>query len=344
MANRALIDKTVVDFAAAAPEDHDGLWVDALRSLYALSPLNAQFPSTPRLGQSWLLDQLVLSESCFTNQLIHRGKRHTNGFADLLWVGVLFRGEIIGRLDEQQVHIRPGEIHVMDFSKVYAAKCAPSHLRSLLVTHDLVGYDPSRHPAIMRFSERTAVGRVFLQTLMSVFAHLDLTTKAEAPSVARALIALLKGVLFEEPGTEPTAPGYKTARSEAMRSYIAQNLQSPALDPETIGARFHVSRATLYRDFKEDGGVERFILARRLDAALMALAFGPAERGVVRRVAEQWGFTDTAHFSREFRRRFGITPSDVIGQSPGSEDWQWTGYTPEDTARRGDLGSFLRKL
>ncbi len=344
MTNRALIDKTVVDFAAAAPEDHDGLWVDALRTLYGLSPLNGVGPKRPRLGQSWLLDQLVLSESCFTNQLIHRGKQHLNGFADLLWVGVLFRGEIIGSLDDQQVHIRPGEIHVMDFSKIYSAKCAPSHLRSLLITHDLVGYDPSRHPPIMRFSERNAVGRVFLQTLMSVFAHLDRTTKAEAPSVARALIALLKGVLFTEMGTEPLAPSYQTARAEAMRSYIGENLQCRSLDPETIGARFHVSRATLYRDFKEDGGVERFILARRLDAALMALAFGPAERGVVGRVAEQWGFTDTAHFSREFRRRFGITPSDVMGQSPGAADWQWSGYTPEDTAHRGDLGSFLRKL
>ncbi len=344
MTDKVHIDKTVVDFASTMPENHDGLWVDTVRPLYAVSPLENHSLTNPRLGRSWLLDQLVLSESVFPNQLLHRGQSHVRGFSDVLWLGVLSRGEIKGSLDGEQVHIRPGEIQILDFTRVYSAKCSPAHLRSLMIAHEAIGYDPSRHPPIIRICESTVMGKVLLRTLMSVFAQLDNTTRAEAPSMARGLIALLKSILFAEPGTEPVSPSFTAARVGAMRSYIEQNLHSGSLDPEAIGARFQVSRSTLYRDFKEEGGVERFIRARRLDAALTALAFGPVERGAVSRAAKQCGFTATPHFSREFRRRFGISPSDVVGQRHNFKAGEWSGRSAEDVAASGDFGSFLRRL
>lgn len=80
----------------------------------------------------------------------------------------------------------------------------------------------------------------------------------------------------------------------------------------SLCAAFGASRATIYRDFAADGGVERFIVRRRLDRAFRELASCPPDRGRVRRVAERWGFACPYHFSRAFRRQFDLWPSEVF--------------------------------
>ena len=115
--SKMLIDKTIVDFVSTDAKHHDDLWVDALGPLYDLSPVGVDQAPQPRLGHSWLLDQLVLSEAVFTDQVIQRGKHHLNGFAPMLWLGVLLRGEIRGSLNDEQVQIRPGEIQILDFGR-----------------------------------------------------------------------------------------------------------------------------------------------------------------------------------------------------------------------------------
>ncbi|MEL6208071.1 MAG: AraC family transcriptional regulator, partial [Pseudomonadota bacterium] len=241
-------------------------------------------------------------------------------------------------------HMRPSELHILDFSRAYSAKCAPSQLRSVLISHDAVGYDPSRHPAVMRVSEQNVLGRILLQTFVSVFDELDRTSKNDAPTIASSLIALVSGVIAAAPDREPDFPGFTMARNKAIRAHIERNLASHTLDLETLCSQFHMSRATLYRDFREEGGLERYILGRKLDAALMALAFGPADRGAVTRAASQWHFASVSHFSREFRRRFGFAASDVVGQHNRARSSLSVAGNAEEAARPPDLGTFLSQL
>jgi AraC-like DNA-binding protein len=49
-------------------------------------------------------------------------------------------------------------------------------------------------------------------------------------------------------------------------------------------------------------------MERRLERCRDALGARRDGRGVVKDVAFQWGFNDTAHFSRVFKKRFGKTP------------------------------------
>ena len=217
-------------------------------------------------------------------------------------------------------------------------------MRSLLVSHDVIGYHPGRHPAIIRVPGDGSVGRVLRHILLSVFAQLDRINKADAVLLARGLIGLLRGVLLTDAGKASVSPGFAAARGRAMRDHIEQHLRSDALSADAICACFNISRATLYRDFKDGGGLERYILDRKLNAALMALAFGAEERGNVTRAAEHWGFSSTSYFSRQFRRKFGFGPSDVIGQgrrrdAAGMGDAAW-----HDDGDGQDILSFLQKL
>ena len=59
------------------------------------------------------------------------------------------------------------------------------------------------------------------------------------------------------------------------------------------------------------GGVAAYIQTRRLARAHADLADpGKAPRKIYE-VAYRWGFVSEAHFSRAFRRAFGVTPGEV---------------------------------
>ncbi|MFN7398593.1 MAG: helix-turn-helix domain-containing protein [Sandaracinobacter sp.] len=96
----------------------------------------------------------------------------------------------------------------------------------------------------------------------------------------------------------------------AALALIEAYLSEPRLSPEWLAGRLGCSRATLYRAFGSDpGGIAALISDRR---------FAEAKRRLLERpdlpiadVALGCGILDTVNFSRGFRRRFGMKPSDL---------------------------------
>ena len=91
--------------------------------------------------------------------------------------------------------------------------------------------------------------------------------------------------------------------------YISTNLADPALDTDRVAAALRVSRATLYRSFRQqDLGVAEAIRDLRLDRARNLLEHAQGNLTITE-VALHCGLYDTTNFSRAFRRRFGFSPS-----------------------------------
>ncbi len=314
MNGKRTIEKFELSFADTVPFDHDQLWVDTLRSVYDVSLDRGNPKKVERVGKSWMLDRLVLNEAVFGGQLIRRDKRHLSLMPnDLLLVEIYLDGELYGDLDGEPVHIVPGEVHILDFSRAYVARSTETHVRSLLVSQGAVGYDPRRHGPVLKITKRSVVGLILFETLMRVFDQLDQTSEWEAEAMSQIIVSLLETALNSGSNTVPETPGFKEARNQTVRAYINENLAAGKVNPDALSARFGVSRATLYREFKDEGGIERYVLARRLDAALSSLARSPSERGAVARTAEHWGFSSASYFSREFKRRFGFSPTEISG-------------------------------
>jgi len=313
-----MVASFAVDFESASDEERLDLWADTVRPLYDFSPLSRDQACHLTLARAWLLDKVVCIEFKFGAQLIKRDKRrHASVVTDMLAVQTYRYGDAVGEIGGMPHRVGPGEVNIIDYSRGHQSRWTPAHARSLNIAHDLVGYDPSRHPPSMRFGTETAVGYVLHQAIDAVMDQLDNTTDAQAPCLANGLIGLLRSVLVNDPEIARSTEDFAKARGRAIRRFIDQRIGQQArgkrLSPDIIAAQFHVSRATLYRDFKKEGGVERYILGRRLEAALDELAMMQADRGAVTCAAERWGFASAAHFSRAFRDRFGFSPSDVGG-------------------------------
>jgi len=140
----------------------------------------------------------------------------------------------------------------------------------------------------------------------------DPLATAQAFAAQEALIVLLAGALNGEALAHVATPqpAGVTLRQRVL-TFIEQNLGSGELTPDAIQRRFNVSRAHLYRAFAADGGVARVVQDKRLDAAFLELLrAGPSSRSIAD-IAYSMGFSSSNQLLRNFRARFGVTPSEA---------------------------------
>ena len=336
------IDRVSLDLDGASNEHRLDMWADIVRPFFDVSLLNKEAEAPIERADVWLLDNVALTRVAFGSQVFDRNRTHL-GFdvADCLLVQLYLSGELHGEMEGQSFQIKPGDLHILDFSRPYAAQASKAHLVSFLVSHDLVGYDKGRHPATLTVPRDDAVGRILRGTVLSVFDQVDAITKADQAAIAGGLVGLLRGAFFSS-NSEVVAPAFTAARGRAMRDYIAQNLRSDKLTADAICSEFGLSRATLYREFEADGGLKRYITTRRLNAALKSLTFTDTPRGAIGRAAETWGFSSTSHFCREFRKQFGFGPGSVLGTRSRAEVAK--AEQPDAVPMSSDLMPLLKKL
>lgn len=138
-------------------------------------------------------------------------------------------------------------------------------------------------------------------------ASIRMATPAQMSQIVPATIALCNAMFLSEADSayNPTA-----VTGIAVRQFIEENLVS--VDAETLMARFAISRTPLYKLFEADGGVYAYIRERRLARAMHALKRSSSQRrSSIRRLAFECGFENEQVFSRAFRRKYGLNPSEV---------------------------------
>jgi AraC-like DNA-binding protein len=96
-----------------------------------------------------------------------------------------------------------------------------------------------------------------------------------------------------------------------IHAFIEQHLGEADLSPGVVAAAHHVSVRYLHRLFEaQETTVAAWIRRRRLERCRRDLA-DPALGAVpVAALAARWGLPDSAHFSRLFRRTYGLPPAE----------------------------------
>ncbi|WP_062232658.1 helix-turn-helix domain-containing protein [Aureimonas sp. N4] len=91
-----------------------------------------------------------------------------------------------------------------------------------------------------------------------------------------------------------------------IRWILEQRYRDPDLDVERIATLARVSRATLYRAFKDTNGIAAALMALRLRKAAAALQ-DPHDRRLIAEIAYSVGFTRSDTFSSAFRAAYGCS-------------------------------------
>jgi AraC-like DNA-binding protein len=205
--------------------------------------------------------------------------------------------------------MRPGDVHVIDQSRPWAADHGAHDQKSIFIPHASIGYDPSEHSIVRTLAAHTPDG-LFLKHAV----ELDFQRLASGADASESLPYLITLALRGELSIS-RSPTVVAARNEALRHHVATFDSEGFIGAEELSRAFGVSRATVFRAFEADGGLRRYQYQSKLHAVHEVLTNGPALHGAIGQLATKFGFSSTAHLSNSFIDEFGVRPSTVSQRS-----------------------------
>jgi len=205
-----------------------------------------------------------------------------------------------------------------------------------LLADRLIGPD-NQH--LRHFTCQQPTVAILWEFLRGVMDHAGQMSLSEAGNLGEAALTLVAACLnAERDGNLHQAQARNLNRMTTVRRLIQSQLAKPELSPEWLGAQAGMSRAALYRLFEPMGGVSAYIREARMRRALQQLTSPQSQQTSLLEIAIMHGYGSDTSFGRAFKRRFGMTPSDVRdGQLPTPGMADPTGHDQLDRQYEGWL-------
>jgi AraC family transcriptional regulator, positive regulator of tynA and feaB len=299
------------------PKGQIQFWTDALTELcgqFDVDPLDASslegqinYKTVSRLK----LCQIEVSQ----HRLAHPVSRGKSG--DHPFVKVLFQTYGVSRFEQdgRRFDLAPGDCLAYDVS------CPHSIVSPSLTRHEVVvvpkelllehGFHSAKLPAC-KLSARTGAGRIAHDFMQAAFGEAALLSPQTALGVADTLIDLLL-LSIREAGTTFDRGG-PLALYVRAQGFIKEHLRDPDLSIDQISAELGCTKRYLHMLFSEKGTtVSDYIWQARLQHCRQELETHGGK--TITDVAFSWGFSSSSHFSRVFRKYFGIVPSSILHKS-----------------------------
>jgi len=213
--------------------------------------------------------------------------------------------------DQQQFVLQPGDIALLDSAKTL--EMCPQGLVHQLSVHlcrrTLDRALPARAKRFGKVQHANLSGRVLAGLLEQIARPQDdaAPSSQDGAAVQDALISLLQPCLQDQAASPRSRP------LRRMAEQLIQQSLPHAPSPAELAARLNISVRQLYRQFEIDGdSICRYVQRQRLECSARDL-LDDALR--ITTIAYKWGFTDSAHFSRVFKRQYGVSPRDYRVQA-----------------------------
>jgi len=234
------------------------------------------------------------------------------------FVGVLMNrgGREVLAQDGRAAELTAGEVVVWDSRRAAEfTVLEPLRKRTLFLPREELAalcphWDRLTAVGLARRSPAVPLLVAHLQALSELVPTLD---RAAAAAARNAAVELLAASL--RPDAKPGRIALRAALHALATEHVERHLGDPTLMPETIARALHVSLRSLQLAFEEqEDSVAAFVRRRRLARARADLLRD--EHATVTEIAFRWGFVDSGHFARVFKRAYGETPSAARANPP----------------------------
>lgn len=213
----------------------------------------------------------------------------------------------------RQAWVTPGEWCIYDTTDSYrvANPVRVEHLIVMVPKAPLVERGlPLEKLMAQRLGSQGGISRLALQAMRGAWQELPSIAPSAARGVGESIMHLVQLSLLELAGRD-SAPTQREALRESIKQLVARRLGDARLSVDAIAVELNCSRRQLYNAFgDEPDGVAGFILAQRLEACRRDFEDRHQDAISITEIALRRGFNHPAHFSRAFKARFGVTPSE----------------------------------
>ena len=219
--------------------------------------------------------------------------------------------------------LRPGDLYIVDYSQPRQIM-RPRHRAAGIVLSrrrvmEVVGEDLSQLAG--RSLPTYGLAAVLRQHMAATLDHSPTMSDAERIVAVRTAtemgLAVLRTCFGAGTDAERTAGGLYAA----VLAIIERECCDPALTPVQVALKLGCSLESLDQAFavNNDNVADR-IWQARLDCAWKVLSSAPREEYSASTVALRCGFRELATFTRMFRRRFGIVPTEAHEAASAAAD------------------------
>lgn len=227
------------------------------------------------------------------------------------WYLVLPRtGRSWTEVDRRVAETQSGKLEIRSLGYPFRGRATDSESLFLYLPRDLFSDAASTLDAKNNSILSGNFANLLVDYVNSIEARLRSLTAEDLPRVVHATHSMIIACLA--PPAEHAAAAEQLASvalMERARRYVQNNLDAVHLTPDSMCRALGVSRSRLYQLFEPSGGVLHYIQSRRLLAAHVALS-DPADSRRIVDIAEAFGFSSAANFSRAFSKEFGYSPRD----------------------------------
>jgi AraC-like DNA-binding protein len=313
----------VLDTSAIPPLDR----ADAVHTamLYASAPCHvlhedAENGLHARMEVWELGDSTIFTQRSSGIRLLRTAKLARQDAMPVIAFSVQQRAD--GRLEQlgRQHLVPPGELLVVDLSGPYdfswsgdgAAGCLQIPYDQLGLPLDVV----RRGAAEVAASPLYRLVRQHIAELARDPA--GITTDPASATVAAAGVDLCRALLVSASRSGRYARQvFAETLLTRVRAFTRMRLADPELTPAVIAAAHNVSLRQLYKVCAEaDLSLEQWIISERLQHVRHDLIQPDRRHLPIATIARGWGFRDPTHFTRRFKARYGMTPSQWRRSAP----------------------------
>lgn len=301
----ALWSQMLIGLNGALPGERDSFQVHG----YGDTPLDGHFEKT-RVG-----DLSVCRFEIGPHRVAQRVVGRRRGLNVLLQV----QGASVFEQDGQRIETSPGDCLAGDLSqsRQILSPTGTKHFLILIpwlsaLSYGLRPQDMTYH----RFSSSSGFGRLSRNLVEMIIENRDAIGTEYEHELADMVMRALQPCLATS--AAPVPMGSRERLVARARAFVDDNLRDPNLSPQKIAAALDCSERYLHAAFaEEDRTVSSYIWARRLDLCRRELMRTTKDEKLVTDIAFSFGFNSSSHFSRAYRLRFGVSPSETRRNRPG---------------------------
>ncbi|KOV72965.1 AraC family transcriptional regulator [Streptomyces sp. AS58] len=173
--------------------------------------------------------------------------------------------------------------------------------------------DPAlRNIAAIPLGSDNPVARLAFRYFAELAVSEDTLNGVYAEAIVQPSIELLRAALTSQLGTSRiNRAALEGSLGLRITQYLREHLADPTLSAARIASVHGISVRHLYTVLAQSGiSLGDWIRSHRLAECRRELA-GPGGRlRTIAAIARSWGFTDPTHFSKVFKRAYGISPRD----------------------------------
>lgn len=243
-----------------------------------------------------------------TPNTIRRHAKH-----DTITVGIVQSGIVTSTQGGREAVQKAGEIVILDrkptvMSTIFDSRCLILEIPRAPLEKILGPASIYSALTIGAAQPSSSLVSSFFEELVRVHAQLSAETATRMASIG---IDLLAASIAERIAQDTPITLHATLTLQRAKSYIEINLCNTNLDVPQIAAAVGVSVRRLQEMFQQHGRcISEWIWQRRLEVAFARLSDPNCAHLSIGRIAHGCGFTSQPHFSRRFRDRYNLTPSE----------------------------------